>query len=351
MKPGNLIRRLSGRGPRPEKDYAPSNEYRSSTSGTATPPLRSPADDGYFSSQHGPSASMTYSNGNPRNPTRHSSAPLPRPGNFHRRPTNLSEKAAAKGGNGENNVQISLEHGLDIVINCEVNQKDPAGITTPYRLLIPALWYEGEGDPNEIGYTKKSWIKRLGSVSVKNRRRSVLAKRQGQGNWGGSYSDDNESLSQSEGDSRDERHDFPHIPRTTGRDMRNQEHNIQQKHRVLTTDTDDEEQDFPQQMQNERRFSKDGRYGSPQGQGGWRRHASQERRPSKLDDMLGMAGPTENGHAGDRNGDGNGRLTRFENDVAPTSNGKLGRTTSGRGYGGIEAYKESRWRGLLRRKE
>ena len=77
---------------------------------------------------------------------------------------------------------ISLEHGLDIVLNCEVNQKDPAGITVPYRLLIPALWYEGEGDLNTETYKKKGLLSRLGSI--RGTRRNTLAGGQGRGNRG-----------------------------------------------------------------------------------------------------------------------------------------------------------------------
>lgn len=58
--------------------------------------------------------------------------------NFHRTPTGLSEKQR-RGGRG---AQIDLEGGLDICLNMEVSPKDPAGITMPYRLLVPALWYE-----------------------------------------------------------------------------------------------------------------------------------------------------------------------------------------------------------------
>jgi len=31
---------------------------------------------------------------------------------------------------------------LDVVLRMEVDQKDPAGDTKPYRLLVPALRYE-----------------------------------------------------------------------------------------------------------------------------------------------------------------------------------------------------------------
>lgn len=175
VKPGNLIRRLSGRGSMPNNDYPPSNKY-----GTGDSPSSPPA-DGYFPPQpKTPQRSVTIS-GNVDQ--RHSSAPLPRPGNFHRRPTNMSDKAVAKGGDVDDTTgHINLEHGLDIVLNCEVNQKDPAGITVPYRLLIPALWYEGEGDVNIETYKKKGLLSRLGSI--RGTRRNTLAGGQGRGNWG-----------------------------------------------------------------------------------------------------------------------------------------------------------------------
>ncbi|KAH7399303.1 hypothetical protein BKA66DRAFT_604937 [Pyrenochaeta sp. MPI-SDFR-AT-0127] len=59
-----------------------------------------------------------------------------RPSTFHRRPSVLSKKGLQQHGEF-----INLEGGLDICLNLEVSQHDPAGITTPYRLLVPALHY------------------------------------------------------------------------------------------------------------------------------------------------------------------------------------------------------------------
>lgn len=59
-----------------------------------------------------------------------------RPSNFHRRPSVLGKKALKHHGEF-----IDLEGGLDICLNVEVSQHDPAGITVPYRLLVPALDY------------------------------------------------------------------------------------------------------------------------------------------------------------------------------------------------------------------
>ena len=200
MKPGNLLRRLSQRGP--SQEYPPSNEYRSSPTAAPSPPQQSPEADGYFPVQprhstHGPSNGTNTL----------SSAPLPRPGNFQRRPTNMSIKAIKKGGANvdENEGHINLEHGLDIVLNCEVSQKDPAGITVPYRLLIPALRYEGEGDINEDSYRKKNLLQRFGSLRGSKRR--SLANNQGQGNWGKSLETLSRSATPSEISERQARQD------------------------------------------------------------------------------------------------------------------------------------------------
>lgn len=49
-----------------------------------------------------------------------------------------------------------------MTLNLELNPRDPSGITTPYKLLIPALWFEGtEYDPPAAPVTK-GWRKWLG---------------------------------------------------------------------------------------------------------------------------------------------------------------------------------------------
>ncbi|KAF1353705.1 hypothetical protein BDV97DRAFT_381750 [Delphinella strobiligena] len=114
FRPGNLVRRLSGSATRTQR-----------------------ASGSYFPQTSAPGARPTNT--------------------FSRRPTDVSEKralkAAARGG-PDGNVEghevghIDLEGGLDISLNMEISQRDPAGITRSYRLLVPALWYEGRGDAN-----------------------------------------------------------------------------------------------------------------------------------------------------------------------------------------------------------
>ena len=187
IKPGNLLRRLSGRGPPPASYLPPRNEDHADPMSPSSP-------DGYFPKQPAPLRTSTApANGNLAQ--RHSSAPLSRPG-FQRRLTNMSEKAATKGDLDNTASDINLEHGLDIVLNCEVNQRDPTGITTPYRLLIPALRYGGSGDKNTLPLNKPSVLKRL--TSLKGRRESRLANSQGKGNWGGEESHSSTDVSGSD---------------------------------------------------------------------------------------------------------------------------------------------------------
>lgn len=68
--------------------------------------------------------------------------PGPRPGNFYRTPTGLSTKQKKQA----TKYAVDLEGGLDITLNVEINPKDPAGITKPYRLLVPKLFYDYEAE-------------------------------------------------------------------------------------------------------------------------------------------------------------------------------------------------------------
>lgn len=65
-----------------------------------------------------------------------------RPSVFHRTPTSLSTSKQKQAQQNPALHAVNLEGGLDITLNVEVSPKDPAGITVPYRLLVPGLWYE-----------------------------------------------------------------------------------------------------------------------------------------------------------------------------------------------------------------
>ncbi|GFF27638.1 uncharacterized protein YGR266W [Aspergillus udagawae] len=138
---GGLLRRLSLRGPPPTKEFNLGNTpgRRMSMDGPFPP---AEAEGSYFP------------------------APEPeiRPGPFHRRPTTLSQKAAKKAtkrGDDGVGAYVNLEKGLAITLNLELNPQDPSGITTPYKLLVPMLRYEGtEYDPpaNPVAKGWKKWL-------------------------------------------------------------------------------------------------------------------------------------------------------------------------------------------------
>lgn len=151
-RPANLLRRLSGRNRRSESvdegfNGPPTTHHRAFDNQADQAPVRPPPStsfnthrDSYFPPQ---SSQPTH------DLNRSSSLPTTRPNNFQRRPTTLSMKKAKRGGAVENadiDDHINLEGGLDITLNCEATQADPAGITVPYRLLVPRLWYRPEED-------------------------------------------------------------------------------------------------------------------------------------------------------------------------------------------------------------
>ncbi|KAI5210429.1 hypothetical protein E4T39_00153 [Aureobasidium subglaciale] len=150
FRPGNLVRRLSGSSARESQQII----HRGET---------------HAMEAYGPDQTAGDDNRGSYSPQTQS-----RPINqFHRRPTDLSEKAAikasAKGGpEGEQSGHINLESGLDICLHMEVDQKDPAGVTEPYRLLVPALWYEGAGDINTARFKSRgaSMMDRIRGRSV-----------------------------------------------------------------------------------------------------------------------------------------------------------------------------------------
>ena len=145
FRPGNVVRRLSwSRSSNPPVSLAPEHARPYSAHSQQTgamqrsQSLQGSQDGGSYFPQQGQQSE-------------------PRPGGLFRRPTTMSvkeaRKAAAKGGadgnlDGREAGHIDLEGGLDISLCMEIDQKDPAGGTVPYRLLVPALWFEGQGDEN-----------------------------------------------------------------------------------------------------------------------------------------------------------------------------------------------------------
>ncbi|RAR14944.1 metallo-dependent phosphatase [Stemphylium lycopersici] len=174
--PGQLVRRLSGQTRPSARSRGPPVSYRNN-------PAYAAADDQQVG-HHQPQSSFSPDRSEPERPARSrrnslsslfrrrasvdgarpdtsESATPPRsrrsesqdrPTTFHRRPSVLSKK------NPKQDEYINLEGGLDICLNVEVSQHDPAGITTPYRLLVPALDYTepeagiGEKEPHKRGF-------------------------------------------------------------------------------------------------------------------------------------------------------------------------------------------------------
>ncbi|KAK8072391.1 hypothetical protein PG996_005739 [Apiospora saccharicola] len=108
-------------------------------------------DDSYFTarppqrSHTQPVAGLTTRAWTPSPPPGMERMERPRP--FHRTPTGLSAKQLRK---NPQRYEVDVEGGLVITLNVEINAKDPAGITVPYRLLVPRLEYEYQGeDPDD----------------------------------------------------------------------------------------------------------------------------------------------------------------------------------------------------------
>lgn len=299
-----------------------------------------------------PALQEVNSNGNQSSLFRHSSAPAPRPGNFHRRPTSISKKDSSTGGNEETHGHINLQYGLDIIINCEVSQRDPAGITVPYRLLVPTLWYQGDGDLNDTAFRKKSWMSRLGSINKSVRKKSDLAKGQGGGGWGRSYGYESQSQSTNESEVGNlSSHDVGHIQRNRN--------SVDFSVGLMSPAQIGETGSERKHMRAEARSAYENV--TPEST------QIDSRRQSKLNDILGMAGPAGKHGMGDDSRPSNSKTIaserfagkdglaikantrsaawRFEEDAEGhigDDDGLVRRKS--RGYDGIDAYKESRRR-------
>ena len=383
VRPGNLLRRFSKSGPPPTDEYLRQMHASSDKQNDSKSP-DPPQNGGYFPQQVDLPKRANTINGN--GGQHHGSAPLPRPGGFHRRPTNVSERAATKGGADDNEGLINLEHGLDVVINCEVNQKEPAGHTVPYRLIIPALFYEGQGDENTVSYRKKSLISRIGSI--RGKRRNTLASGQGEGNWGQQESVSS-SLSEGEEEVRPRRWSFGISQRRQYRDQtpplsREREQEIgdegtqqqrQYEHRNQQIGQRRRPAPFKMPPSQQRKYSEPSTpLGQPNYDAGRQDSADYHahldssppgrssgypgRRPSKVDRMLGVGGvqrsnsnPAGNGSAGlalaDQGGGGYESEDYDDDEAEPEHIGNAGKRLS-QGYSGIEAYSEKGGNGWRR---
>ncbi|EEH20793.1 hypothetical protein PABG_03024 [Paracoccidioides brasiliensis Pb03] len=159
-RPTNLLRRFSQSGPKPPTrriSLRLSEKRRMSYDGLPTPtPTPTPhAPDNHFPPQ--PQRPVTAGNQPPANDP---SLPPSPGGNVLRRRTDLSAKEIrreAKAGSLALQNFINLDGGLDITLNCETNPQDPSGITNPYRILVPALWFDGVFERSEPREKNRWW--------------------------------------------------------------------------------------------------------------------------------------------------------------------------------------------------
>lgn len=82
---------------------------------------------------------------------------------YHRTPTGLSPKDMKQG----DRLEVNLEGALDIALNMEVNAKDPTGITVPYRILVPKLFYEYSSQDDLFQTAEPTGIKKFLSFRKK----------------------------------------------------------------------------------------------------------------------------------------------------------------------------------------
>ncbi|KAM5445516.1 hypothetical protein MaudCBS49596_007422 [Microsporum audouinii] len=162
--PNGLMRRLSLRGQRPQISHPIPKDQFTQRMSYDEPRLR--GDGNHYQQRTQSDANIS------RDPTHHDgdgdSSSLPN--KFVRRRTDLSLreiKQAAKGGPDLHHF-INIEGSLHITFNCEVKPRDPAGITTPYHVLIPTLSFDGEFEPS-IEAEKKQWWK------LRNRKNNSVA--------------------------------------------------------------------------------------------------------------------------------------------------------------------------------
>ena len=151
LRGGGTVSRSEEAIERKQEYLAPRKGYRRGDSDATPPPIRTgargtsagaagvplPRSNTYFDSRHASVAPVSRDGSNLQ---RSNTTNTPRK-SMHRAPTGLSTKGGLFGRKAMPE-PVNLEGGLEITLNVELNKKDPAGITAPYRLLVPRLWYE-----------------------------------------------------------------------------------------------------------------------------------------------------------------------------------------------------------------
>jgi hypothetical protein len=153
----NMIRRVSGK--RPPMAYYNNargpEERRAVSLDNASRPVDSAAD---YNPQDSRRSFSTVEGG-----TR-GGGPAGIRSTFTRRPSNFSPKDAAA--DNERSGTIDLSGGLEFQLNMENQRGDPAGTTTNYRIIVPALDFHGDIPhlPATRRQKSKSWFAGLGGL-------------------------------------------------------------------------------------------------------------------------------------------------------------------------------------------
>jgi hypothetical protein len=139
LTPRAIARRFSRQDVPPMAFYNSERPTHRRVSSADAIPRPSDRSNSYFPDGHGAQPGRrSFSAADPSTTTGDAAAPF-RPNPFVRRPTDLSVKHLKKLDADERRGEIDLSAGLDIRLNVENVRGDPAGTTTEYRLIVPAL--------------------------------------------------------------------------------------------------------------------------------------------------------------------------------------------------------------------
>lgn len=164
---------------------------------------------------------------------------VPKP--FHRTPTGLSIKQLKRA----DDFAVDLEDGLDICINAEVSPRDPAGITVPYRILVPRLFHDEDDERRHdemlAAEVPEKGFKRFLSFGGKKGKGQGKGEVQEQGGPGGMMSGE---------ESEDEAEEVEEVPRQEHRQYHQQVQQQQQyQHQQHYQQPQQHHHQQPQQLQ------------------------------------------------------------------------------------------------------
>ena len=168
-RPRAMLRRWSGQQKTPPISYY-------NAMGRQEEQRRASSDDAILN--RGNESSSSYFESGQKGGRSASDSSVDRPSPYHRRPSGLTAKDERKLADDERGGHIDLRNGLDIRLNIENFRGDPAGTTTEYRLLVPALDYLGP--PGENIARRKGRVRSLfESITDRSQRNPSTSSQQG----------------------------------------------------------------------------------------------------------------------------------------------------------------------------